>query len=84
MEKLKFGIKVKDRITGFEGILTAHTSCITGCGQYYIQPSVKDNEFKQGEWFDETRIDLVDGEKEIKLKKGKNGCDINPPSKNKF
>jgi hypothetical protein len=35
------GKKVKDKITGFEGIATSKHIYLTGCNQYAVQPIMK-------------------------------------------
>lgn len=57
MSKVTFdypaGIKVKDQITGVEGILTARCQRINGCLQYFIQPKYKDDNTEvPGHWTD--------------------------------
>lgn len=36
--KHKLGLKAKDKITGFEGIITARCEYLTGCNQYCLTP----------------------------------------------
>lgn len=76
-------IRVKDVITGFEGIITGHADYITGCDQFLVQPSAKDGEWKEARWFDEKRLEVVDFDiSSIKLKESKeNGADISAPIK---
>lgn len=54
------GQKAKDKITGFQGILTGRASYLYGCDQYLINPPV-DKEGKIGDacWFDEGRIEIL-------------------------
>lgn len=59
--RIPFGVKAKDKITGLEGVVTAHSDCITGCDQYYLQPQVDEKGGKrEGQWFDENRIEVTD------------------------
>lgn len=59
--KYKLGLKVKDKVTGFTGIITARTQYLTGCNGYGITPPV-DKDGKTGEWqhFDEGRLEIID------------------------
>ena len=51
------GKKVKDKITGFEGVVTGRVEYLTGCNQCLVQPKVgKDGGFKDSQWFDEQRL----------------------------
>jgi hypothetical protein len=60
-----FGIKVKDKITEFEGIIIGKAISISGDISYGISPkydkNVKDN---NAGWFDEERIIIVGTKKE--------------------
>lgn len=59
---MQLGAKAKDKITGFEGLVTAKCSYITGCDQYSIQPKCKDGAFLEAKWFDENRLEQLDAE----------------------
>lgn len=38
--RLELGLLAKDKVTGFEGILTSHSKFLTGCDHWGIQPKV--------------------------------------------
>jgi hypothetical protein len=57
--KFTHGLKVRDKITGLEGIVTGYCDYITGCNQYLVQPPVKDGDYKDSHWIDEGRLDAV-------------------------
>lgn len=68
---IKLGVKAKDKITGFEGIVYGKAQYLTGCDQYCIQPQAKDGEWKDSVWIDEGRIEVLEpviSEKEVKAK----------------
>jgi len=44
MSKIKLGDKVRDRVTGFEGIATSKTEFLNGCIQIEITPRLKPGE----------------------------------------
>ncbi|MBB6218018.1 hypothetical protein HNQ80_004155 [Anaerosolibacter carboniphilus] len=56
---ITLGKKAKDKITGFEGIITGRAQYLYGCDQYCIAPPARDGEIKHSEWFDEGRILVV-------------------------
>jgi len=57
---IELGSKVKDKITGFEGLATGLCRYITGCTQVLVQPSVKpDGEFVDCRWMDEPRLEVI-------------------------
>jgi hypothetical protein len=58
--KFALGQEAKDAITGFKGIITGRIEYISGCLQYAISPPVKEDGSKRdGEWFDEERLEIV-------------------------
>ena len=60
MFKHELGKLGKDKITGFEGILTARCEFLTGCSRYCIQPTeLKDGKPIESIYFDEEQIILV-------------------------
>lgn len=74
-----FGHKVKDKITGFTGVVTGYCVYISGCNQLCIQPPVNDkNEYPDGKWFDEQRVEIL-GDKALQLINVANGFDAPPP-----
>jgi len=57
---LKLGRKVKDRITGFEGIAIAETTYLNGCHQFLIDSGLnKDGEMKDREWVDAVQLKVT-------------------------
>jgi hypothetical protein len=72
------GKKVKDKITGFEGIATSKHIYITGCNQYGVQPSIdKDGKIPDPKWFDEGRLEIIGpGITSAEVKSDGNGCDF--------
>lgn len=60
---IHFGKKVRDTITGFEGIATGHCRYISGCNQTLITPALKpDGDFREARWFDDQRVVELDGD----------------------
>lgn len=60
--KFNFGDNIRDRITGFEGRCVGFTAYITGCSQVLLAPPVGDKgEFRESQWFDEQRCELMPG-----------------------
>jgi hypothetical protein len=59
---LNLGDKGRHIVTGFEGIVTARASYLTGCDQVCLQPQgVKDDgQPHTSLWFDEPYVDLVE------------------------
>lgn len=57
---LEHGDKVRDQLSGFEGVISGRADYITGCNQYLVsQPVDKDGKHREGRWFDEQRLELV-------------------------
>jgi len=58
--KLELGLKAKDKITGFTGILTARCQFLTGCNRYCIQPTnLKNGSPIDSLYFDEDQIEII-------------------------
>ena len=54
---IKLGQKVKDSITGFEGIVVAKAEYLDGCIRYQVQPQqLPDGKSIDTEWIDEQRL----------------------------
>ena len=81
----ELGKRAKDKITGFEGILTARCEFLTGCSRYCIQPTeLKDGKPIDSIYFDEAQIEIISEgipEKEVQGEKRGN-CSPDPASKN--
>ena len=76
---IDFGLKAKDKVTGFTGIITGFCAYMYGCNQYLLTPQVKEDNTKQdGYWVDEGRIEIL-GEginpKDVKVEE--DGCECN-------
>ena len=59
--RVELGSKVRDKITGIEGIVFARTEYLTGCIHVAVQPQKLTSEGKiiDPEWVDETRVDVI-------------------------
>lgn len=77
------GATYKDKITGFVGVATGRVEYISGCNQVLLAPKAgQDGSMKSSEWFDEQRLDEVDGAPRVVLDNGANpGCDIAAPKR---
>lgn len=57
---IELGSKVKDKITGFEGIAVARFQWLTGCERYEVQPErLKDGKPIESATFDEKRLTVL-------------------------
>jgi hypothetical protein len=56
---IELGLKAKDKITGFEGIITGRSQYLYGCDQYCIVPPAKESKMEDAQWFDEGRIQVL-------------------------
>ncbi len=68
MFKFELGQKVKERITGFKGVIVARSQYMTGCNRYGVQSQKLKHDGKPLEWeyFDEDLLE-IDG-KNINIK----------------
>lgn len=61
---IKLGSKVRDSITGFEGIATSRTEYLYGCVHVGITPTeLRDGKPVDSQWFDEQRVQVIEERK---------------------
>ena len=54
------GKKGRDKVTGFEGIITGKVSYLFGREMYVLDPSsVTGRRLPESEWFDKDRIEII-------------------------
>ena len=69
--KFNFGDKVREKITGYEGIIIACDFWQTGCFRYCVKPQMlKDGLPQDGHWIDEMNLEII---KEKPIKSVKSG-----------
>lgn len=79
---INLGDKVKDKITGFEGIAVARVEYLTGCTRYEVKPDkLKDEKTIDSEWIDERQLTVTKSDK-IVLNKSDNAGPGNIPTVN--
>ena len=63
--KFNLGSEVKDKITGFKGVIRVRSEYLTGCNVYGVQPQklTKDGEIGAWKYFDEDLLVLVKKDK---------------------
>ena len=78
--KFNLGDRLKDRVTGFEGIVMSRTEWLTGCNTYGLKSQVlKDGLPTDSQWVDEVQLDKVDrGVNIVKAKKPLGGPQETP------
>lgn len=62
MYKPELGQSAKHKLSGFEGIVTAHARYLTGCDRYALTPSGldKDGKPRAAEWFEDSTLEGVE------------------------
>ncbi len=56
----ELGKRAKDKITGFEGVITGRVEFLTGCNRYCIQPTtLKDGRPIEAIYFDEAQTEII-------------------------
>lgn len=81
-----FGLVGRDVITGFKGVIIGYVQYMTGCSQFLLTPKVgEDNTLKDGQWYDTSRIEVVEEEARLELPTDEvtevPGCDMAAPCK---
>jgi hypothetical protein len=57
---VELGSRVRDKITGFTGVVTGRVEYLTGCNQVLVAPKCKDDgALVSSEWLDEQRVDVL-------------------------
>lgn len=58
---ISLGDLVRDIITGYDGVVVAKTSWLTGCDRFGVQSrDLKDGKLIEPEWFDDTRLLVIE------------------------
>ena len=58
---IELGSRVREIISGLEGIVVARSQYLTGCNGYGIQPGLdKDGKVPDATWFDENRLQVME------------------------
>ncbi len=58
--KFKLGVKVKDSVTGMQGIVIGRLEYLNGCKQYDVQPKMlKDGKRADNWWIDGNQLTKV-------------------------
>ena len=83
MAKISLGKEAKDKVTGFQGIVTGKAEYLTGCHQFLVQPKCENNgAYPDAQWLDEGRLDFVgDALTKDNVRGDGNGCDHTAPIK---
>ena len=81
---IELGQLGRDIITGFTGICLAKAQYLTGCNQVLLTPTKLsvDDKRREGEWFDDQRIQAVNNEILRLDNRTTNGADEREPPKN--
>lgn len=75
---ISLGDKVKDKVSGFKGVVIGVTTWLHGCNRMIVQPSVgKDGKLPDSATFDEPQVELISKKKVKKGSRKTGGYDIN-------
>lgn len=57
---MKLGDKIKDLVTGLEGIATGRLEYLNGCVQWLIMPPLdKDGKYQDVQWIDQSQLKVI-------------------------
>ena len=60
----RLGDKLKDTVTGFQGIAISVSFWLNGCVQFALKPPVdKDGKVQEADWVDQQQLELVKPER---------------------
>ena len=78
-KKIELGDKVKNIITGFEGVVTGDCQYLHGCRQFLVVPKIsKNGEHRGSHWFDAPNLKVLK-KAVVKTTDPTWGPAINPP-----
>lgn len=75
------GSTVRDRITGFTGVVTGHVEYLTGCNQALVVPPMRDGKLPESQWFDVQRLEDTGAECIVLDNGATPGCDKAAPKR---
>lgn len=62
--RFDLGMTLRDKVTGFEGVVVGRGDHLSGCDTYGLQSKqLKDGLPTDVKWFDEPRVELIDAPK---------------------
>jgi len=65
--RIRLGSRVRDTVTGFEGVAVARTEWVHGCARYGVEATeLHDGKPIEAQWFDEQRLSLVAGASSVR------------------
>lgn len=74
------GKSYRDVITGFTGVAVGHVTYISGCNQALLAPAVApDGALRDAQWFDEQRLQPIEGQVIVLDNSATPGCDRAAP-----
>jgi len=66
----------RDKVTGFEGVITIYGVHLYGCNSYTLAPKAKDGKIEDARTFDMGRIEIIgEGIKPSEVQADKPGCE---------
>ena len=72
--KFELGTTARDKITGFEGLVTARSQWLNNCNTYRVQPrKLIDGKIQEAGHFDEPQLELVPDEPTIEARRTTGG-----------
>ncbi len=91
MEEMKkhmnlLGLKVEDKVTRLKGVVTCLSFDLYGCIQAVVTPSAKENKREKSDWYDVSRLVVLEKKSVMKLPnfisgpqaRGDQGCENKP------
>ncbi len=77
------GYTMRDRVTGFTGVVTGACEYITGCSQILLVPPVDEaGKMRDSNWFDLQRCEVIPTHSRVAVDNGDTpGCDKEAPKR---
>lgn len=58
----KLGLKARDKVTGFKGVITSVSFDLYGCVQALVTPAESEDKIKESFWLDIPRLEILSDE----------------------
>lgn len=78
--ELRLGRRMRDRVTGLEGIATARVEYLNGCVQFCIKPPLNEGKPMDAEYVDQQQLEVVDAGVSIQQRRTGGPARDVPPS----
>lgn len=79
---IKLGQKVRDKVTGFEGIATARVEYLSGCVQFCVKPKMTEpGKMPEGQYIDDIYLEVIEDSQPVETEPSGGLMSDTPPDR---